>query len=208
MRQKTPRPGARSGARGAGDRTVLGGIYDPKINLPTVSQQGPASPSSTQVPLAFTRIVVGRTHAFIYIEYCPLCGLEHMHGQFPHEQSPHQACELILRAYENPGRASHCRAHGLGRILKQVKGGRWVIVERAPPPEYREPTGHSYRLLLGPKPACFTPSGARNRSARLVMAELARQGVPTSNEVICPRRRFVLRRGDVRRPCGRGGNRA
>ena len=199
MSQKAPRPRASAEARGAGDQQVLGGIYDPKINLPTVSQQGPASPSSYQVPLAFTRIVVGRTHAFIYIEYCPLCGLEHMHGQFPHEQSLLDACALILRAYENPSRGAHCSPHGLGRILKQVKGGDWVTVQRAPPPEYREPTGHSYRLVLGARPACFTPSGVRNKAARRVMDELAKQGVHTSDEILVPRRRFVLEYGDVRR---------
>ena len=183
--------GAEAGRAGS---NFLGRERDPTISLTGHSQQDPAFPSSQEVPLAFSRPVVGRTHAFIYIEFCPLCGLEHMHGQFPHGST-----QLILRAYENPSRAAHCRAHGLGRILKQVKGGEWRIVERAPPPEYREPTGHSYRLVLGPKAACYTPSGARDKVARQVMAELARMGFLTSDEVLRPRRRFVLGRGDVRR---------
>lgn len=177
--------GAEAGQAGS---NFLGREHDPTISLTGHSQQDPAFPSSQEVPLAFSRPVVGRTHAFIYIEFCPLFG-----------QFPHGSTQLILRAYENPSRAAHCRAHGLGRILKQVKGGEWRIVERAPPPEYREPTGHSYRLVLGPKAACYTPSGARNRVARQVMAELARQGFPTSDEVLRPRRGFVLKYGDVRR---------
>jgi hypothetical protein len=35
------------------------------------------------VPLAHSRIVFGPRRSFIYVEFCPLCGLEHVHGSWP-----------------------------------------------------------------------------------------------------------------------------
>ena len=35
------------------------------------------------VPIAQSRIVIGRENSFVYIPFCPLCGLEHLHGQYP-----------------------------------------------------------------------------------------------------------------------------
>jgi hypothetical protein len=150
---------------------------------------GAASKNRT-VPVAHTRIVVGHRASFLYIEYCPLCGLEHMHGQFPlrgENSDPRQA----LKACDGY-RCSHCGPHGLGHIVKKRKGGKFGLVKRKPPPEYREPKGYSYQLVLGLKAACFTPRGSRSKDARSVMAQLARAGIATSNEILRPRRAFVL----------------
>ena len=145
------------------------------------------------VPIAHTRIVFGRKWSFIYIEYCPLCGLEHMHGLF----SLHGENSDPLQAYSacDGHRVAHCHAHGLGKVTRRV-GGEWRIFERTPPPEYHEPQGHSYRLVLGPRPACFTPRGIKNNDAKLAMVRITRRGIDTSVEILTPRRKFVLDRGD------------
>jgi hypothetical protein len=143
------------------------------------------------VPIAHSRIVIGPKYSFIYIEYCPLCGLEHMHGQYPLQSTYSDPVE----AYEarNGHRGSHCVTHGLGRIVRRI-GGESCSVYRDPPPEFHEPEGETYRLVMS-YPACFTPSGIRSRAARNLMDALARRGLPTSSEILKPRRKFVLRRG-------------
>jgi hypothetical protein len=145
------------------------------------------------VPDAPSRIVFGRRAAFIYIENCPLCGLEHLHGQFNLED-PHYP----LQAYADHGghRASHCSAQGVGNQAKRVRGN-WRILPKPAPPEYHEPQGGAYRLVPGPKPACFTPLGFKSKRARDAMARLARSGAPVSIEILQPRRKkLVLNRGD------------
>jgi hypothetical protein len=142
------------------------------------------------VPLAHSRIVFGPRRSFIYVEFCPLCGLEHVHGSWPlrgEGSDPLQGFDVC-----NGYRSSHCGTHGLGRIVKKIKGGGYITVERAPPPEYRELEGHSYRLVLGPNPACFTPLGIKSEDARWAMTQLAKRGVPTSGEILRPRRSFFL----------------
>jgi hypothetical protein len=154
--------------------------------------------SSTQrqdeVPDAVGRIVFGRRYSFIYIEHCPLCGLEHLHGRFSLED-PHYP----LQAYADHGglRASHCSAQGIGNQAKYVRGN-WRILPKPAPPEFHEPQGGgSYRLVPGPKPACFTPLGSKSRRARAAMARLNCRRVPVSTEILQPRRKkLVLNRGD------------
>ena len=104
-----------------------------------------SAPQESGIPIAHSRIVIGRRFSFIYIEYCPLCGLEHMHGQY----SLHGPYNDPVEAYESchGHRASHCDAHGLGRIMRRI-GGEWCNVYRDPPPEYHEPEGESYRLVM------------------------------------------------------------
>ena len=74
-----------------------------------------------------------------------------------------------------------------------VFGRRARIVGRRPPPEYKEPEGDSYRLILGPEPACFTRRGIRSADAK---AAMARTGISTSVQVLIPRRAFISERGD------------
>jgi hypothetical protein len=185
MNPKTPRPPTLAGQR-AGISKGLGGTFDFQ-NSETLNQEQDDDRSS--VPNAHTRIVFGRKASFIYIPYCPLCGLEHAHGLFPY---PH---DDPLQAYDSCDgyRASHCSAHGLGRIAKRIRG-EWRIVRRRPPPEYKEPEGYSYRLVLGPEPACFTRRGIRSVDARAAMARLT--NVSTSLQVLIPRRAFIFERGD------------
>src|SRR5262245_28737049 len=124
-----------------------------------ISRQDGAEPT---VPVAPTRIVFGRRHSFIYIENCPLCGLEHMHGRYE-LSGPYSD---PLQAYQDGGlRASHCFAHGVGHMAKRIRG-EWCFVPKPAPPEWHAPQGESYRLILGPKPACFTPLGIKTRLAR------------------------------------------
>jgi hypothetical protein len=147
-----------------------------------------------EVPDAPSRIVFGRRFAFIYIENCPLCGLEHMHGQF---DLADPRCDP-QQAYSARGghRASHCSAQDVGNYAKCVRGV-WRILPKPAPPEYHEPQGGAYRLVLGPKPACFTPLGIKSKRARAAMARLARSGAPVSTEILQPRRKkLVLNRGD------------
>jgi hypothetical protein len=146
------------------------------------------------VPDAPSRIIFGRRAAFIYIENCPLCGLEHMHGQF---DLADPNCNP-LQAYADHGglRASHCDAQGVGNRAKYI-GGQWCVRPKAAPPEWHEPQGGAYRLVLGPKPACFTPLGLKSKRARAAMASLARRGALVSIQILQPRRRqLVLKRGD------------
>jgi hypothetical protein len=162
----------------------LGGTFDPQTTEQTGEPQGDA------VPIAQTRIVIGCRHSFIYLPHCPLCGLEHMHGQFPlHGQHSNP-----LQAFLSCGghRASHCVCHGLSRIARLI-GGEWCTVFV---PEWHEPDGESYRLVPGPEPACFTPSGIKSKAAHYAMAALARRGIPTSLEILKPRRPFVLQQAD------------
>jgi hypothetical protein len=142
-------------------------------------------------PIAHSRIIIGPEYSFIYIPHCPLCGLEHMHGQYQLDGPFNNPAE----AYESRDghRGSHCVPHGLGRIMRRI-GGEWCNVHRDAPPEYHEPEGESYRLVMS-YPACFTPRGIRSKAARNLMDALARRGFPTSLEILKPRRKFVLRRG-------------
>ena len=145
------------------------------------------------VPLvtAPAQLVIGRRAAFAYIRECPLCGLDHAHGEQPFSFHP-----LTIFKNCDGARCAHCGPHGLGHIAKQVKGGRWTVVERKAPPYYRKPTEGSYRLVrVGP--AIFTYRGAHSADARAVMADLARRGVPTSSETFKPRRpKLFVGRGD------------
>jgi hypothetical protein len=143
------------------------------------------------VPIAQARIVIGCQYSFIYIPHCPLCGLEHSHGEFSlngQGSDPLQAFDCC-RGH----RASHCFCQGPGRDARLI-GGQWCTVF-VYPPEWHEPDGESYRLVLGPEPACFTPRGIKSPHARLAMATLARKGVATSLQILTPRRPFVLLAG-------------
>jgi len=182
MKPKMPRPAVPSSAP-AGTSKGLGGTFDSQVSQETSEQR------DSVVPIAQTRIVCGRRSSFIYIPRCPLCGLEHAQGLFPY---PHGD---PLQAYEacDGYRASHCHAQGLGRVARRV-GGQLRTVQRKAPPEYHEPKGESYRLVMA-YPACFTPRGVRSKAARHLMDALAKRGFPTSREILKPRRKFVLRRG-------------
>jgi hypothetical protein len=187
MNQKTPRPMAPGGAHRAGTSKGLGGTFEFQFSSETSEQQ-----EDSEVPIAHTRIVIGRKWSFIYIEYCPLCGLEHMHGKFA-LRGPNSD---PLQAFEDGGlRVAHCVAHGLGRVARRIRG-EWRTVERKPPPEYHKPEGvGSYQMVLS-YPACFTPRGIKNKDAKALMERLARRAAPTSQEILKPRRSFVLLRGD------------
>jgi hypothetical protein len=143
------------------------------------------------IPIAHSRIAIGSEYSFIYIEFCPLCGLEHRHGQY----SFYGPYNDPLQAYEacDGHRASHCGPYGLGWIMRRIDG-EWCNVRRDPPPEYHEPKGESYRLVMA-YPACFTPRGIKSKAARYLMDALAKRGFPTSLEILRPRRNFVLRWG-------------
>jgi hypothetical protein len=77
MAPKMPRPEARAGANRAGTSKGLGGTFDAQFSFET------NGPQDSVVPIALTRIVIGRRYSLLYIRNCPLCGMEHMHGQFP-----------------------------------------------------------------------------------------------------------------------------
>ena len=158
MCPKTPRPPT-LGVERAGNSKGLAGTFDPQ-NSETLDQE---DDDRVLVPNAHTRIVFGRQASFIYIPYCPLCGLDHTHGLFPY---PHGD---PLQAYDSGHgcRASHCSAHGLGRVRENVRG-EWRIVRCPPQPEYKEPEGVSYRLIPGPEPA----------SSRGAASEALQQGQP------------------------------
>ena len=185
MDPKMPRPAAPGRAHRATNLKELAGTFDPQISDETGELQ-----EDSVVSIVQTRIVCGRGSSFIYIPHCPLCGLEHAHGLFPY---PHGD---PLQAYDacDEYRASHCHAQGLGRVARRV-GGQLRIVQRKAPPEYHEPKGEFYRIVMS-YPACFTPRGIRTEDARYAMAALARRGVATSLEILRPRRSFVLQRGD------------
>jgi hypothetical protein len=186
MTRKTGRPAARGRADRAGDSKGLGGNFDPH----TTEQTGELQDS--EVPIAQTRIVIGCRYSFVYIPHCPLCGLEHMHDQFPLHGQHSNPLQAFLACGGH--RASHCFCQGPGRIARFFCG-EWRTVFVCPP-EWREPEGQSYRLAQGPEPACFTPRGIKSKAAHCAMAALARRGIPTSLEILRPRRPFVLWRGD------------
>jgi hypothetical protein len=143
-------------------------------------------------PAAQTQIVVGRRCSFLYVRSCPLCGLEHTHGRFPHGESNDDPMAAIAR--HGGVRVSHCHYQGPGRVARFVRG-EWRTFARNLP-EWCEPDGSSYRLVLGPEPACFTPRGIRDEAARHVMAVLARRGVATSLATWTPRRSCFRGWGD------------
>ena len=66
MREKTPRPAASGGANRAGTSKGLGSTFDPHISFET------NGPQDSVVPIALTRIVIGRRYSFLYIRNCPL----------------------------------------------------------------------------------------------------------------------------------------
>jgi hypothetical protein len=116
MKEKVPRPGASNEARRAGDGRVPG--QECRLSLTTTDPRflADALPQPNLAPIAHTRIVIGRRYSSIYIEYCPLCGLEHVHGQFPLRGEHSDP----LQAYAAPNghRGSHCGPHGLGRVAR------------------------------------------------------------------------------------------
>jgi hypothetical protein len=199
---KRDRPGAQSGAREAGKSEGLGGPFDPRNSESHSSGQdhpnnqnegkNPVVEFRSLIPSAPATLVVGSRAAFAYIEYCPLCGLDHAHGAVPFNY----AHPLTIFANHNGHRLSHCHCHGLGHIARQVRGGRWVTVEREPPPHYRKPTESLYRLVrIGP--AIFTRRGKKSAEARAVMTDLALRGVPTSSKIFQPvRPQTFAHRGD------------
>jgi hypothetical protein len=180
MCPKTPRPPTLGVGR-AGNSEELGGTSDPHIS----EVVGP--PQDSNVPIAQARIVVGRRGSFLYIGCCPLCGLEHAHGLFVHGQG---GDPLAAFAWHGGYRLAACFSQGPGRIVRR---SRTVAVR---PAEWHEPKGELYQLVLGLEPACFTPIGIQSKDARLAMAALARRGAATSLDILRPRRRFVLWRGD------------
>ena len=190
MNPKMPRPGAPGRAHRAANSKELGGTFSSQ------SSEEASEPQDSAIPIAHSRIVVGRTRSFIYIEYCPLCGLEHTHGEYRFDSPYNDPSEAFESC--NGHRASHCGPHGLGRTVRRI-GGEWCNVYRDPPPEYHEPNGESYRLVMA-YPACFTPLGIKSKAARHLMDALTRRGVPTSLEILKPRRKFVLRTGDLKWP--------
>lgn len=186
MTPKMSRPAAPGRAHRAETSEGLGGAFDPEISDETGELQ------DSVAPMAQTRIVIGCRHSFIYIPYCSLCGLEHVHHQFPLRGRGSDP----LHAFEWHGgiRAAHCFCQGPGRYARFVRG-RWrTFFVR--PAEWREPEGQSYCLVLGPDPACFTPLGIRSGAAHNAMVALAARGVATSLQILRPRRSFVVRRGD------------
>ena len=143
------------------------------------------------MPVAFARIVLGRLASFIYIDCCPLCGLDHAHGRFVHGKGGDPVAAF---AWHGGVRAAHCFCQGPGRDARTVRD-RWRTFSTHPT-EWREPEGQSYRLVLGLDPACFTPRGVRSAAAHNTMIALAARGVATSLQILRPRRPFVLWRGD------------
>src|SRR5215470_6185423 len=90
MNTKPPRPENSYGSsQSAGDWNSFGGSSNSQNSEAPDHAQDRRTTSDT-VPLAFTRLVVGRTYSFVYIEDCPLCGLEHAHAQTPHGDDPLQ----------------------------------------------------------------------------------------------------------------------
>ena len=66
MDPKIPRPAASGGANRAGTSKGLGGTFDPQFSFET------NGPQDSVVPIALTRIVIGRRYSFLYIRNCPL----------------------------------------------------------------------------------------------------------------------------------------
>jgi hypothetical protein len=81
--QKTTPRGPEGRANEAGTEGLAEAFNTPNSKSREPHQVAQAAVPAFAVPLALTRIVVGRRCSFLYIEYCPLCGLEHMHGRFP-----------------------------------------------------------------------------------------------------------------------------
>jgi hypothetical protein len=115
-----------------------------------------------------------------------------MHGQFPLHGEGSDPLKAFVACQGH--RASHCHCHGPHRVARRTRGEWHTVIVY--PPEYHEPEGDDYRLVLGPEPACFTPRGTKSKAARLAMLALARRGVATSLEILRPRRRSVFWRAD------------
>ena len=186
MHWKSSRPAAPGRAHRAGTSKGLGGTFGPHISFET------NGPQDSDVPIALARIVIGRRYSFLYIRNCPLCGMEHMHGQFPVRGEGSDPLDALAACQGH--RASHCHCHGPHRVARCTRGEWHTVIVY--PPEYHEPEGCDYRLVLGPEPACFTPRGIKSKAARLAMLALARRGVATSLEILRPRRRSVFWRAD------------
>jgi hypothetical protein len=186
MDWKSSRPAALAGANRAENSKGLGGTFDPQFSSET------NGPQDSDVPIALARIVIGRRYSFLYIRNCPLCGMEHMHGQFPVRGEGSDPLDALAACQGH--RASHCHCHGPHRVARCTRGEWHTVIVY--PPEWHEPEGYDYRLVLGPEPACFTPRGIKSKAARLAMLALTRRGVATSLEILRPRRRSVFWRGD------------
>ena len=154
MREKTPRPEALAGANRAGNSKGLGGTFDPQFSFET------NGPQDSDVPIALTRIVIGRRYSFLYIRNCPLCGMEHMHGQFPVRGGGSDPLDALVACQGH--RASHCHCQGPHRVARCTRGEWHTVIVY--PPEWHEPEGDDYRLVLGPEPACFTTPGNQKQS--------------------------------------------
>jgi hypothetical protein len=185
MNPKKPRPATPGRARRPRNSKELGGTFNPEIS------EEVRGPQDNAVPIARTQIVVGGRGSFLYLRSCPLCGLEHAHGFFAHGQG---SDPLAAFAWHGGLRVSHCDCQGPGRVARFVRGEWRTAIRNLP--EWCEPEESSYRLVLGPEPACFTPRAIRDAAARHVMAVLARRGVATSLAIWTPRRSCFRGWGD------------
>jgi hypothetical protein len=173
MTPRKPRPPTLAGQRG-GNSKGLGGTFDSQINDETSKSQDSAA------PIAEARIVLGSRYAFIEISQCPLCCCQHVHGR----SALSEIDRLLASVIRNDGdRASHCSQ--ACRAGRRGPGGE-LHTEIAHPPEWREPMGHGYQLVLS-EPALFTRRGIRTAAAHEAMAALNRQGVPISFGIWVPR---------------------
>lgn len=157
--------------------------------LPVQRNPNPPILDSTGFPLAPACLVLGRRWGFIYLKECPLCALEHAHGQVPLYRA-----EDLLSFHRDGRRNGHCGCQGLGRQARFI-GGEWRIM-------HRDCVTGSYRLIpVGP--VHFTPKGIREPAAREAMMRLARLSVETSLRTINTRLKWVLERGDDGTPPSR-----
>jgi hypothetical protein len=184
MNPKMPRPPIWGVGR-AGTSKELSGTFDPQ------NSEKPDERQDSVAPVAQTQIVVGCRASFLYIRSCPLCGLEHVHGFFVHGNG---SDPLAAFASHGDVRESHCHCHGPGRVARFVRGEWRTVVRNLP--EWCEPEGSSYRLVLGPDPACFTPRAIKDATARRAMAAVARGGITTTHVIWTPRRSCFRGWGD------------
>lgn len=182
-----PRPATPARVRRPRNSKELGGTFNPQNSAEPDERQDSA------VPIARTRIVLGSRYSFLYIGDCPLCGgLEHVHERFP--LCGAASDPLAAFAWHGGVRVAHCHCQGPGRVARFVRGEWRTVVRHLP--EWCEPEGSSYRLVLGPDPACFTPRAIKDATARRAMAALARGGITTSHVIWKPRRSCFRGWGD------------
>src|SRR5712691_8542546 len=113
MNPKMPHPAAPGRAHRAEKSKELSGTFDPQIS------EEPEELQDSAVPVAQTRIVVGRRGSLLYIRSCPLCGLEHTHGFFVHGRG---SDPLAAFAWRGGVRVAHCHCQGPGRVARFVRG--------------------------------------------------------------------------------------